>query len=388
MKLLIAGGYDTQNLGDYASFLGLYKLIRSEKPNTEFKVLSRHPKDAFAQQFDVQTLLNLDHASKAESIGRIFNGFNEGDDTQHLAEIHQAIANCDCLVIGNGRLFIDISLGFMKGPLSYFGLLVMLAKLMNKPVVLSSVTLVHPATDAGKEQFKFILANSDKILVREPFSSEVAKTYINDHNKIEVLPDVAFALDKKDSENTVLPITIPESSIGVNFRGVDFTTNAGRQKISSTAKKLSTFLESTNINLVFIHQGTYNVDTNITDDRHINREIYQQLSDEHQSRCTIFDTKLTLKQTLALYKQLDYLFTERRHGFILALTQGIQASLICNESNTRVVSESIPIPELYLDTQSEFAIPPDKTNEIAVILEHLKTETYTYTNIFSQLAAS
>lgn len=382
MRLLVAGGYDTQNLGDYASFLGLYKIIRSKHPNSEFVVLSRHPGDEFVNQFDVKALLNLDHASKKASIGRIFNGLNEGDDNKHMVEIFQRLSKSDFLVIGNGRLFVDIALGFMRGPLNYFALLVILARFLNKPIILSSVTLVHPKTELGKELLGLILKNASLIIVREQSSAEVAYQYITNRSKVRVLPDIAFALTPEDAELQRVPNEF-NGSIGVNFRGVNYANAIESEDEKNITQRITKLLDTTERDLVFCHQCTYDIDSNITDDRYINRKIYNSLPKSHKTRCHIFDNKWTLAETLGQYSKMHYLFTERRHGFILSLTQGTGASLICNEENSRAVMETVPLKKHFIFSSDDLCPADYDCNEIAKITCEIRKSLPEYEELLS-----
>jgi len=81
---------------------------------------------------------------------------------------------------------------------------------------------------------------------------------------------------------------------------------------------------------------------------------------------------------LFLYQKLDYLFTTRRHGFILALTQGTSSSLICNESNTSVVNESIPVRELYIQDAAPLVDPCVCFTRIERYMTHLRNEVQNY----------
>ena len=347
MKITLAGGYDTQNLGDYGSFLGLYKLVKRHFSNANFSVLSRHPRDAFRDEFDVKTVLNLDHQNKKAARGRIFNGFNESDDNSHLRTILAELGNADLLLFGNGRLFVDISLGFMSGPLNYFALLTVLARFLGKPIVLSSVTLVHPSSTEGKELLGFILRNADLILVREQSSADVAKEYIARSGKVVVLPDIAFAVTPEDACNLGLP-DFPRGSVGVNFRGVNYLDEISDTRVEKIASKLVELVDHEDCDLVFCHQCTYDIDEKIVDDRYMNKRVYDVLPAEYQRRCLVFSEKWSLAQTLGIYGKLQRLVTERRHGFILSLTQGTPAALICNEPNSSVVAETVPLKDTFL----------------------------------------
>lgn len=117
MKIVLAGGHDTKNLGDHGSLEVFQRDLRKIDPSSEIVLLSRHPDKDFDKTYNVRSILNLDHKNKAESMGRWFNGLNPGDNKNHLKEIWEEIASSDLLVIGNGRLFVDISLDFMRGSL-------------------------------------------------------------------------------------------------------------------------------------------------------------------------------------------------------------------------------------------------------------------------------
>ncbi|MDH0447856.1 polysaccharide pyruvyl transferase family protein [Shewanella sp. GD04112] len=373
MNFLIAGGYDTKNLGDYASFLGLKKILGKDH---NYTILSRHPNDNFSSEFNVKCVKNLDHETKEESRGRIFNGFNSGDDNSHLLEIYQEIKKCNALILGNGRLFVDISLGFMTGPLSYYATLVTLAKFIGKPIILYSVSLVHPKTEQGKSHLKFILDNADLILVRESSSAEVALSYLKRNNKLHILPDIAFYLSSEDKKES--NILIPQDAIGVNFRGVDFTAETSSSEVKNNANKVVNLIKNYNKNIVFISQCFYQVDKKNTDDREINKLIFNKIPSEYKKRCTFIDKELTLSQTLFIYSKITHLFTTRRHGFILSLTQGTGASLICNEVNTQIVKETVEIPELFIDKNSEFIIPEIDKASLNEQLKKLSQECMKY----------
>jgi len=373
MKFLLAGGYDTQNLGDYASFLALYKLIKQRLPSSTFSVLSRHTNDQFGDEFDVETIMNMDHSSKRAAQGRIFNGFNELDQSEHLQAMLAELSGSDCLIFGNGRLFVDISLGFMSGPLNYFALLTILARFLGKPIVLSSVTLVHPTSDEGKELLGFILKNADLLLVREHSSAEVARHYIENTDKLFVVPDVAFAVTKADATTEGLP-EIPKGAIGVNFRGINYADSSGDAQFHRLAKKVMRLIDSENAPIVFCHQCTYDVDSSITDDRHANQMVYDSLPESYQKRCLISWNKWSLAQTLGIYSKLEHLYTERRHGFILSLSQGTPASLICNEKNTAVVSESVPLKGAFLGPEDHLDRAHYSHGMIEEILTNLRLQ--------------
>lgn len=384
MKILIAGGYDTQNLGDYASFLGLYKVLNKHEPKAKFSVLSRHPDDMFSRQFDVETIMNLDHSSRAKSLGRFFFGFNEDDANKNLLRIAEKMKEADCLLIGNGRLFVDISIGYMRGPLNYFAVLIQLAKFLNKPIILNSVSFVEPSTSMGKEVLKFIIQNASQIIVREKSSAKIAKQYTHNSSKIKVLPDIAFALSKIDADQTNIPEVFTDS-IGINFRGINYMQEIDNNFVKHNTKKIIELLDSTSKNVVFCHQCTYDIDDNLTDDRYANRLIFNELPSNYKKRCYIFDDKWTLAQTLGQYSKLSHLFTERRHGFIMSLTQGTPSTLVCLEENTKIVEETITEKSLFIENSDSFLLTKSFPLEIKSTIENLRSQMDNYYYIIKDI---
>ncbi|WP_350976659.1 polysaccharide pyruvyl transferase family protein [Shewanella sp. AC34-MNA-CIBAN-0136] len=381
MNILVIGGYDTKNLGDYASFLGLQNILGD---SYNFTVLSRHVDDSFSQEFNVSCIKNLDHETKNKSIGRMFNGFNSGDDNQHLINIYNEMIRSDAVLFGNGRLFVDISLDFMTGPLSYFSIIVILAKFMNKPIILYSVSLVHPKTENGKKHLKMILDNSNAVIVREISSAETASKYMSDSRKISILPDIAFSLPVIGSQESI-DFLLPDEFIVVNFRGLDFTSELSIKKIKDNANKVISLIERYQTKVIFISQCNYNVDNDLTDDRETNRKVYIEMPSKYQSQCLLVEDELSLKETLTIYKNATHTFTYRRHGFILALTQQTTASLICNEDNTKFVKDSISDPRFYLDDKSEFIIPTIDRVELARELTVMKVKCNQYKSIIENI---
>ena len=384
MKFLVAGGYDTQNLGDYASLLGLKNLFSAEGLEPEFVVLSRHPDDGFSKQVGVKTILNFDYPSKELSMGNIFRGFNENDSVDHLQDIYTHLCNSDALLIGNGRLFIDITLDFMRGPLSYFVLLVTLAKMIGKPVIVFSMTLVEPETKEGREHLAFILQNASLVLIREVSSKNVADKYVENSEKIYVLPDVAFALTRDDAGGDDIEYA-DNNSIAINIRGINYDNQVNREKVLVYAKSLESILDRNDVSLLFCSQMTYDVDSKWTDDRHANRVVLGHMSDRHQGRCHLIDRRLTLQETLRLYQSISGVVTSRRHGFIMGLTQACRCMLVCEEKNTKVLNETIPIPELYFNDFSEFNSEKlQNYPDVGAVTDKLKAVLQKYPQLITQ----
>ncbi|QVK23746.1 polysaccharide pyruvyl transferase family protein [Shewanella dokdonensis] len=135
------------------------------------------------------------------------------------------------------------------------------------------------------------------------------------------------------------------------------------------AKKIESLIDNYDMDVLFISQCNYDVDSKITDDRVINKRVFEQLGRNYKKRCVLIEDELTLKETLSIYRNIEHLFTYRRHGFILALTQGTTASLICQEINTTIVKETVNLDSLYLGKHSDFNIPKIDITKVHALLE-------------------
>jgi polysaccharide pyruvyl transferase WcaK-like protein len=350
MKILLGGGYDTKNLGDHASLEVFQRDLRTIDPSTEIVLLSRHPDKKFDKTYNVRSILNLDHKNNEASLGRWFNGLNEGDNTTHLKGIIKELNTTDLLVIGNGRLFVDISLDFMEGPLSYYVILVTLAKFMGIPIMIFSMTIVPIKTEIGRTLLKYILSNSDVITVREePSRKEVLKYGISD-NKIIVVPDAAFGLNNTDRKEQGIRILKNEminfyknKFIGVNFRHFHLDTTTDGDYYLNLAILCETLHNKLGRNILMIPQMTYNVDNHLEDDREVYKLIYENITNKNNIH--ILKGEYNLFDTLAVYQCCEIVYSMRRHGLILSATQNIPIFGLTGEQNTSYVLNTLNIED-------------------------------------------
>ena len=216
-KILLVGPYTQDNIGDEAGFLSLVRIFEEGIGKCEFVALARHPSEKFKKDFRIKTIKNLDHASKEKAYGRFFNGFNFGDDTKHLELIKKELETSDLILIGPGRDLHDqgalhgieknIAPNFFQGVMSYYAIIVTLAKFFNIPVIIFSESLIPLITDFGTSQLKFLIENSLYCLFREKNSMNILKENNILKNNCHIVGDIAFYLDKtnyKHRSNSIL----------------------------------------------------------------------------------------------------------------------------------------------------------------------------------------
>ena len=333
MKVCVAGGYDTVNYGDYASFHGLRTLVTAEKSDSVFTVLSRHPRDEFGKDFpDVTMLQNLDFPDKKAAIGKALRGFNSGDEGGELAAVAQEIASSDLLLIGNGRLLVDKTLGPARGPLPYFFFLASLAQVSDTRVGLYSMTLVPPKSPRGWDLLRKALHLCDFLLLRDWRSRRLAIELGVQPSRIQVLPDFAWMLASEDGGKKRGNSNFSRGNLGVNFRQQSLGFSLSPTQVAQAISPLQAVF-----NFRPIASQTYNVPGSTdADDRLANQAVLETLGlrvDHHQEK--------GLWGLLREYDNCDALLTMRRHGLILALARGIPAILWATESNSSVLAHGL-----------------------------------------------
>lgn len=338
----MAGGFDTGNLGDYASFAGLVNILGSKGLRPEFVHFSRHPRDAFGREFPfVKNISNLDWDSSSEAEGKMLRGFNRGDSGSQLSVIAQEIASSDVLLIGNGRLLTDYSLGQARGPLPYFALLSALAKVAGVPYVVWSMTLIEPSTERGHSLLQNIICGASFLFLRDLASAQIAIRLGASASNVRVVPDFAWAMtptpsDSGRAQNEGVRSSRGSLRVGVNFRGVSGELEVS---IAQNARFISRIANSARLTGVAQQHYDDPGGPEANDDR-VNFQVFKALGLEPKG---INDRILSLAEICDVYDSLDVLVTTRRHGMILAASRSLPSILWASEENTERALDQFPV---------------------------------------------
>ncbi len=332
-KILLAGGYDTRNLGDHASLVVFGDSLRKKLPDVRITHLSRHPDKEFDALYNVTSIKNLDHETRAASEGRWFNGLNPGDITTHLGEIRKELESCNLVVFGSGRLFVDISLDLFRGPLPYFALLTTLAKFFQKPIMVFGMTIVPCETEIGGKLTKFIVSNADAITVREEQSKIELKKLGIPAERVTVLYDPALGLEYRDRKQEGMSILKKEgiqlsmdNLVAFSVRSLH-TVLLGRvhedesRFFKDLAQLCDNVIDTLDVDILFVAQQTYGVDTSLEDDRNTAFAVREKM--RQKARAHVLRGEYNVEQTLALYQTSEFLISMRRHALAFAFTQRV-----------------------------------------------------------------
>jgi polysaccharide pyruvyl transferase WcaK-like protein len=347
---ILAGGYDTKNVGDYAMLLPLGKILNRE--GFALKVLSRHGEKHLQELYGVSEIIeNYEYENRQQSEGRFFRGLNFGEDTSHLRKLAEEISKSEGVIIGGGRLLIDYTLDVMRGPLPYFGLLVTLCKFIGTPVFVYGMTLIENKSKVGSKLVRYILDNSERISVRDEESADVLKKIGCSRPAPTVIPDPAFCLEWTSASS------LESKLVGITVRPI--SARWGGMTLDDYVSQMADTVDAIqNSNLGLRAQGIphqfYGIDDPEYDDRYILARIHERSPFQGGY---IEKEMLDLEEYRHVYSRLALLVGIRRHSFVFAalvntpilpIAENPNASRLCTQLRT-----ILPLPLHYTRTDFE-----------------------------------
>ena len=350
MRIVLAGGYDTQNLGDHAMLVVLREQLERRFGEVKITLLSRHPDSYFDESYDVQSIPNLDHASREDARGKWFRCLNGEEDTVHLEDISNAIGQADLFVIGGGRMLVDYTHGFQRGHLAYFVQLTTLARFLGTPMMLYAHSLEPLATESGAEHLRFLAANAAGISVREQPSQRVLTDLGIDPALVEIIPDPAFGLSLVPPYIGPKLPAIPQDGrplLAVNVRSYAWRDGDVSAFEEQLAQLLDRVIAATDARLLCVPQMTYAVDSAETDDRAVARRIAARM--EHSADVLTIEQPLLVEEALGIYGHVTALLSMRRHGMLFAASQGVPVMPLSAERNADYMASTLGIEDCGVD---------------------------------------
>ena len=359
-KIVIAGAITLaiKGLGDDAQLDVFCQGLRERLSDLEITCLSRHPGREYDASHGVTSIKNLDFDSRQESAGRWFRGLNPGDPTGHLRDIMKAIDGASLLVIG-GDPFVDITLGFLRGPTPYAALLVTLAKFLQTPVMLYGVHVSYPLrTETGKELTRYCVTNSALVTVREEFSRRSLAGVGIESPNMRVLADPAFGLTPVQGVENGYRILAKENIriksgavIGISFRHMEWrwSHREFEDQGAAMAAVCDSLIEELDADILFIPQCTYTVDDAYEDDRVAASYVYDKM--KRKERAHRITNEYPLREMLSIYPLLSMIVSSKRHSLIFGTIHGVPPVGIGSEGHMKSVLNDLSLGDNFVDIE-------------------------------------
>jgi len=360
-RVVIAGAsvYGLQNLSDDSMFTVFCRELHRNASNLEITLLARHPSPEIDAEYGVVSIPNLDHQTKEASLGRWFMGLNPGDDTDHLRDIWDRLAEADLLVIG-GEPFIDISLGVYRGPAPYAALLITLARFLGVPVMINGIHIGRAlATPTGQELTRYCIGNAVLVTIREEQTRPLLQEMGVDTHNVVTLADAAYGLERPRGTERGTEILQEEGIeldsgrlMGVTFRHMywRWDEDTWARYSDAVADICDYLIETYDTDILFVPHNTYEAGLKYENDLPAHRETSAKVS--RQERVHRIDRRLGVDDTLALFPLFDMVFSNRRHSLIFAALAGTVGLGVGEELHVKVTMEELGIGgDLFVDIE-------------------------------------
>ena len=167
MNIVFDGAFSIDSAGDDAPLAFMVHELRKRLDRPRFFALVRHPEWPLARRLGVETGLNLEHDSKAASVGRWYRGMNFGDSRAELEAVANVVAKADLLVLGAGNFLTEVGIDVLRGHLPRFVAMSLVAQMSQTPTLLfglSANPLRHPWTVRAAQ---WLLHSASAVTFRE-----------------------------------------------------------------------------------------------------------------------------------------------------------------------------------------------------------------------------
>lgn len=282
-RILISGYYGFNNAGDDVVLYGIISSLKREQPNISLAVLSNQP-DRTAELFGI-----------------------EAYDRWNLGTIFRELKRSDMLVMGGGTLMQDVT--SPRSVLYYLGI-VMIAKLLGKPVVFYAQGFGPILKSLSRTMIKQVVNRVDVITVRDEESGEDFKACGVKRAPIHVTADPAL---------TILPEQVSDVRGKELLR--DLFSDPSRPLVAisvrdwkqeqdfkiSIAKAADWFIEQ-GWNVLFLPM---HFPSDLAPSRHIMEKMERQ-------GAKLLDAHVSFHDIMSVLKQCDYVVGMRLHSLILA----------------------------------------------------------------------
>ena len=327
-RIVFAGAYGIQSQGDDAPLLVMTSMLRETYGQFDGVVVSRPPGGAEYSALGLRSVANFEYATKAESLGKWFRGFNPEDDRTDLLKLESEIAGSDLLVLGAGNALVDQCFDLLRGPVPYFLALTLMARMSGVPVMWYGLSIGPLRTPMGRKYARLCLDLAASVTVRDAKSVVVAR-------------DIGYQGSCKQLPDPVLGLTAPASTpcspkvlawwrqahdtsadvVAVSVRALPPGCMSHEEWVGQMAALLDTLHELHGLRPLFIPQCTYSHGGPLEDDRVVAEQVVAAM--KHGDCAVQVKEHLSVDECLSLYAGARLALCTRLHGVVFAAMNGI-----------------------------------------------------------------
>ncbi|WP_170008281.1 polysaccharide pyruvyl transferase CsaB [Bacillus fonticola] len=292
MKFVISGFYGLGNTGDEAILEAIVDNLRDTFDHPDITVFSLSPKET-AQTHGVKTVYRAWRRENKEKV--------------------KALREADVLISGGGGLLQDTyPTKFLFGPLPYYLLIVLLAKICGTKVMFFSQG-IGPVNSRWGKFLMWLLANrADLITVRDQHSKDLLHKLRVRKPETVVTADIVFAFQPKPDDACMksLPLDGHEKKVAVSIR----PWFQEQRHYIELAKALDTLIETEQITPIFVPmEGHHDVKAS--------RFVLDRM--KHSDRCHLLGPDFTPNQYYQAIASCEMTIGLRLHSLIFSTLAGV-----------------------------------------------------------------
>ncbi len=341
-RLLIAGYYGFNNLGDEAILTALLQALREQDSSMQFTVVSGDPEKTAGI-----------HKVKAVA-------WND------ITALTEAAESADAIILGGGGLFQDywgVPTHTMLMPdqhgMAYFMAFPLLAALLDKPIALYALGVGPLQTDEGRALTRSAFEIAGRASVRDAESRSLMIELGLESDRLIQSADPAYLLQPESSvrsSDLFDSLRLTEKSafqLGVALRAWDIGVDQAAWT-AQIAAALDRFIDQAQVQVLFIpfQMGQ----DAISDDRATSERVRQQM--RHGGRVLIADPVDRASQMLSLLGSCDLILGMRLHSILLAAVVGVPSVGLIYDPKVRQAMGALGLSDLAhaLDSLSADAL--------------------------------
>jgi len=325
-KIIFDGAYGIDSFGDDAALIIISKKLKKLYKYLDLVAVSRHAASNSYKKYGIRTIEGIEHATKKQSIGKFFYGFNYDDDRNKLLNLYQEIKSSNLLILGAGNMINEISLGFMKGNMFRMLIVSLIARVSNVPILWLGISATPLKTTLGKKLLHVLVNLTNKINLRDHSSLGIFKKNLI-KKKISITSDIVYAINVKENHELNFKEYVnahknPNGVISISLRSTTKEMGIAYQDYINLMSNVSDqLIDDWDVSILFIPQCIYKFGTYDQDDRNVAKDII--LKSKNKKKMFRIKNSLNFEECYTLYKRSKVSICTRLHGNVFSVRNSI-----------------------------------------------------------------